>query len=297
MSFETKIESLVENINKRCVFCSRSNTRQTYPINSALSFAVTPIADSNNCKGMWKGNFSVKLKFDDLKLAENHAMFMKYNKQIVYIICNSTESAYDSSNVFFNKEYVEVFRVGDRFFGLRSDACHIIGSKAFFRDVENVLKRLYLTHDIVAHDNMFDDLFICKLLDHDFKITHCFDVANKKLLYNLIELKPYQLKQFFEEICEKTDSIKNNELYGEYKQYVINKFAKNAIHYDKYLSEDYYKLNSEEPEIDVYDFVTWKRKVYDVNQEEKRKSESVKTYIDMIEKEIKDIKPSAKKRD
>ena len=87
MSFETKIESLVENINKRCVFGSRSNTRQAYPINSAFSFAVTPIADSNNCKGMWKGNFSVKLKFDDLKLAENHAMFMKYNKQIVYIIC------------------------------------------------------------------------------------------------------------------------------------------------------------------------------------------------------------------
>ncbi len=113
----------------------------------------------------------------------------------------------------------------------------------------------------------------------------------------MIELKPYQLKQFFEEICEKTDSIKNNELYGEYKQYVINKFAKNAIHYDKYLSEDYYTLNAEEPAIDVYDFVTWKRKVYDVNQEEKRKSERAKTYIDMIEKEIKDIKPSAKKRD
>ena len=297
MSFETKIESLIENINKRCVFGSRSNTHPTYPINSVLSFAITPIADSDNFKGMWKGNFSAKLKFDDLKLAENHAMFMKYSKQIDYTICNSTEKAYDAYKVFLKNEYVNVFKVGDRFFGLRSNACYKIGSKAFFRDVENDLKQLYLTHDIVTYDNMFDDLFICKLLDHGFKIEHCFDVENKKLLYNYIELRPSLLKQFFEEICEKTDSIKNNELYGEYKQYVINKFAKNALHYDKERNEDYYRLNSEEPEVNVYDFVTWKRKVYDVAQEEKRKLENAKTFIDLIEKEIKDIKPSAKKRD
>lgn len=297
MSFETKIESLIENINKRCVFASRSNTHPTYPINSVLSFAITPIADSDNFKGMWKGNFSVKLKFDDLKLAENHAMFLKYGNQIDYSICNSTEKSYDAYKVFFKNEYVNVFKVGDRFFGLRSNACYKIGSKAFFRDLESDLKQLYLTHDIVTYDNMFDDLFICKLLDHGYKIEHCFDVANKKLLYNTIELRPSMLKQFFEEICEKTDSIKNNELYGEYKQYVINKFAKNALHYDKERNEDYYRLNSEEPEVQVYDFATWKRKVYDVAQEEKRKSENAKTYIDMIEKEIKDIKPSAQKRD
>ena len=297
MSFETKIESLIENINKRCVFGARSNTYPTYPINSVLSFAVMPIADSDNYKGMWKGNFCVKLKFDDLKLAENHGMFMKYKKQIDYAICNSTERSYDAYKVFFDKEYVEVFKVGDRFFGLRSNACYKIGSKEFFRDVENDLKQLYLTHDIITYDNMFDDLFICKLLDHGYKIEHCFDVANKKLLYNYVELKPYQLKQFFEEICEKTDSIKSNELYGEYKKYVISKFAKSAMHYDKDRNEDYYKLNAEEPEVKVYDFTTWKRKVYDVEQEDKRKTENAKTYLDMIEKEIKDIKPSAKKRD
>ena len=297
MSFETKIESLIESINKNCVFGSRSNTHPTYPINSALSFAVTPIADSDNFKGMWKGNFSVKLKFDDLNLAENHAMFMKYKKQIDYAICNSTNRVYDAYKVFLDREYIEVFKVCDRFFGLRSNAGYKIGSKAFFKDVETDLKQLYLTHDIVTYDNMFDDLFICKLLDHGYKIEHCFDVANRILLYNSIVLKPYQLKQFFEEICEKTDSIKNNELYGEYKQYVISKFAKSAIHYDKERGEDYYRLSAEEPEVSVFDFVTWKRKVYDVAQEEKRKFENAKTFIELIEKEINEQKPNAKKRD
>lgn len=297
MSFDSKIESLIENINKRCVFASRSNKHPTYPISSVLSFAVTPIADSDNFKGMWKGNFSAKLKFDDLKLAENHGMFLKYGDQIEYTVCYSTEKSYDAYKVFLKNDYVNIFKVGECFFGLRSNTDYKVGSKAFFKELETDLKQLYLTHDIITYDNMFDDLFICKLLDHGYKIEHCFDVANKKLLYNYITLKPYQLKQFFEEICEKTDSIKNNELYGEYKQYVINKFAKNALHYDKERKEDYYKLSSEEPEANVYDFASWKRKIYDVDQEEKRKSENAKTYIDMIEKEIRDMKPRAAKRD
>ena len=289
MSFEAHLQKFIDKINTKCKFKSRSGRFQEYSVDSKIQFYVEPISDSDNFRLQWKGNLAAQLKFDDLKAAENQALFAKYAKQMEYNVIDKVESTYDDYRRYLDHD-MQLCKIKDGLFGVKTNY-----NSNVLTEIETDLKKLYLTHDIIMYDNMFDDLQIYKSLEHGLYISHYYNLVDKKLLYNSIKLMPYQLKVFFEEICNKVDSIANNPLYEEYKKYVIDKFANCAVKWDSEHKEYCYTLNAEQPEVYVYDFVSWKTRVYDTEQEQKRKEEVAKTYIDMIENKIKEIKPEAKK--
>lgn len=277
MSFETKLVNLVNKIYKNCVFRDRNGLFRKYSLESRVQLIPNIFAkEVEGCNHPpFKGSILAELKFsDDEPRAKETYEFFKKHRNVTISVYQYHD--YDEYNVMY--EPIELCNCYNTTFGLGSDLyCKEI--KAF----EQKIAKLYLTHDIMLYDDeVKNNPGFRALAEHGFKITHNYRVRAHETKCNVVELTPGKLKEFFEDVYDKIDEVASNPLYEEYKKYVIDTIAERAItNYNNTVTVDV-------PATAVYDFISWKRCIWDVDRELERRTADAQKYIDIVQNRVKE---------
>lgn len=81
---------------------------------------------------------------------------------------------------------------------------------------------------------------------------------------------------------DKIDEVVSNPLYEEYKKYVINELAERAI------NNHNGAVTVDIPATAVYDFTSWKRRMWDADREFERRTADAQKYIDIVLNRVKE---------
>lgn len=277
MSFETKLVNLVNKIYKNCVFRDRNGLFRKYSLESRVQLIPNIFAkEVEGCNHPpFKGSILAELKFsDDEPRAKETYEFFKKHRNVTISVYQYHD--YDEYNVMY--EPMELCNCYNKTFGLGSDMyCKEL--KAF----EQKIAKLYLTHDIMLYDDeVKNNPGFVALAEHGFKITHNYRVRAHETKCNVVELTPGKLKEFFEDVYDKIDEVASNPLYEEYKKYVIDTIAERAItNYNCAVTVDV-------PATAVYDFISWKRCMWDADRELERRTADAQKYIDIVQNRVKE---------
>ena len=277
MSFETKLVNLVNKIYKNCVFRDRNRLFRKYSLESKVQLIPNVFTkEIESCiHAPFKGSIQAELKFsDDEPRAKETYEFFKKHRNVKIIVCQYYD--YDDYNVIYTP--IELCKCYDKTFGLGFDTKY-----ADMKDFENKIAKLYLTHDIMLYDaEVKNNPGFAALAEHGFCITHSYHMKAHETDCNSVELSPGLLKEFFEDVYDKIDEVASNPLYEEYKKYVIDTLAERAINiHDGTVTVD-------APSTSVYDFTSWKHKVWDVEKDFERRTTDAQKYIDTVQNRVKE---------
>lgn len=277
MSFETKLVNFVNKIYKNCVFRDRNGSFRKYSLESRVQLIPNIFAkEVESCNHPpFKGSILAELKFsDDEPRAKETYEFFKKHRNVTISVYQYHD--YDEYNVMY--EPIELCNCYNKTFGLGFDVyCKEP------KDFEQKIAKLYLTHDIMLYDDeVKNNPGFVALAEHGFKITHNYRVRAHETKCNVVELTPGKLKEFFEDVYDKIDEVASNPLYEEYKKYVIDTIAERAIvNYNNTVTVDV-------PSTAVYDFISWKRCIWDVDREFERRTADAQKYIDIVQNRVKE---------
>ena len=275
MSFETKLNKLVNKIYKNCVFRDCYDHFRNYALDSRVLLKANFIEKTKRDQ-IYTGVITAELQFKDSEqqAKETYEFFEKHRKNVKINVYNY----YDYCDYNIKYDPIDVIKCADKTFGLKySSCCHD------FEDFENTISQLYLTHDIMMYDvEVKNNPGFVALAEHGFKITHNYCIKTHETTFNAVELTPGRLKEFFEEVYDKIDEVAKNPLYEEYKKFVIDVMAQSSI--DNYDGT----VNVDVPPVSVYDFVSWKRKVYDVDRDLEQRTADAQKYIDIVQNRVKE---------
>ena len=273
MSFETKLNKLVNKIYKNCVFRDRDDNFRNYALDSRVLLKANLIEKTKRDQ-IYTGVITAELQFKDSEqqAKETYEFFKKYRKNIEINVYNY----HDYSDYNIKYDPIDVIKCADKTFGLKySSCCHD------FEDFENTISHLYLTHDIMMYDTEIkNNPGFVALVERGFKISHAYDVKARTVKCNIVELTPGKLKKFFEDVYDHVDEVAKNPLYEEYKKYVIDMMAQRSI--DNYNG----KVNVDVPPVSVYDFTSWKRKVWDIAEDLEQRTADAQKYIDIVQNRV-----------
>lgn len=277
MSFETKLVNLINKIYKNCVFRDRNGLFRKYSLESRVK--LIPNIYAKEVDGFnhppFNGSIQAELKFsdDEPRAKETYEFFKKHrNVKISAHQCYD----YDAYNVIYTP--IELCSCYNKMFGLGFDTCY-----ADIKDFEHKIAKLYLTHDIMLYDaEVKNNPGFAALAEHGFCITHIYRMKAHETDCNVVELSPGLLKEFFEDVYDKIDEVASNPLYEEYKKCVINTLAESAI------NNHNGTVTVDVPSTSVYDFTSWKHKVWDVEKDFERRTTDAQKYIDIVQNRVKE---------
>lgn len=277
MSFETKLVNLINKIYANCVFRDRNGLFRKYSLESRVKLIPNIFAkEIESCNHPpFKGSIKAELKFsDDEPRAKETYEFFKKHKNVTISVYQYHD--YDDYKVIY--EPIELCNCYNKTFGLGFDTyCKEP------KDFEKKIAQLYLTHDIMLYDDeVKNNPGFVALAEHGFKITHNYRVKAHETTCNVVELTPGQLKEFFEDVYDKVDEVVSNPLYEEYKKYVINELAERAI------NNHNGAVTVDIPATTVYDFTSWKRRMWDADREFERRTADAQKYIDIVLNRVKE---------
>lgn len=275
MSFETKLVNLINKIYKNCVFRDRNGLFRKYSLESRVQLIPNIYTKEVECFNHppFKGSIQAELMFsDDEPRAKETYEFFKKHRNVTISVYQYHD--YEDYKVIY--EPVELCACYNKMFGLGFDI-HCAKSK----DFEQKIAQLYLTHDIMLYDDeVKNNPGFVALAEHGFKITHNYRVKAHETSCNVVDLTPGKLKEFFEDVYDKVDEVASSPLYEEYKKYVINELAERAINnYNGAVTVDV-------PATAVYDFISWKRCVWDADREYERRTADAQKYIDIVQNRV-----------
>lgn len=277
MSFETKLNNLINKIYKNCVFRDRNELFRKYSLESRVKLIQNIYA--KEVEGFkhppFKGSIQAELRFsDDEPRAKETYEFFKKHRNVTISVYQYHD--YEDYKVIY--EPIELCACYNKMFGLGFDMyCKET------KDFEQKIAKLYLTHDIMLYDDeVKNNPGFVALAEHGFKITHNYRVRAHETSCNSVELTPGKLKEFFEDVYDKVDEVASSPLYEEYKKYVIDTIAERAI------NNHNGAVTVDVPAIAVYDFTSWKREVWDVDREFERRTVDAQKYIDIVQNRVKE---------
>lgn len=277
MSFETKLVNLINKIYKNCVFRDRNGLFRKYSLESRVK--LIPNIYTKEVDGFnhppFKGSIQAELRFsDDEPRAKETYEFFKKHRNVTISVYQYHD--YEDYKVIY--EPIELCACYNKMFGL--------GFNMYCKetkDFEQKIAKLYLTHDIMLYDaEVKNNPGFVALAEHGFCITHSYCVKAHETDCNVVELSPGLLKEFFEDVYDKIDEVASNPLYEEYKKYVINTLAERAI------NNHNGTVTVDVPSTSVYDFTSWKHKVWDVEKDFKRRTTDAQKYIDIVQNRVKE---------
>lgn len=275
MSFETKLVNLINEIYATCVFRDRNGLFRKYSLESRVK--LIPNIYTKEVEGFnhppFKGSIQAELRFsDDEPRAKETYEFFKKHRNVTISVCQYYD--YEDYKVIY--EPVELCACYNKMFGLGFDT-HCAKSK----DFEQKIAQLYLTHDIMLYDDeVKNNPGFVALAEHGFKITHNYRVKAHETSCNSVELTPGKLKEFFEDVYDKVDEVASSPLYEEYKKCVIDALAERAI------NNHNGAVTVDVPATAVYDFISWKRCVWDADREYERRTADAQKYIDIVQNRV-----------
>ena len=275
MSFETKLVNLINKIYATCVFRDRKGLFRKYSLESRVK--LIPNIYTKEVEGFnrppFKGSIQAELRFsdDEPRAKETYEFFKKHRNVTI-----SVHQYYDYEDYKVIYEPVELCACYNKMFGLGFDT-HCAKSK----DFEQKIAQLYLTHDIMLYDDeVKNNPGFVALAEHGFKITHNYRVKAHETSCNSVELTPGKLKEFFEDVYDKVDEVASSPLYEEYKKCVIDALAERAI------NNHNGAVTVDVPATAVYDFISWKRCVWDADREYERRTADAQKYIDIVQNRV-----------
>lgn len=275
MSFETKLVNLINKIYATCVFRDRNGLFRKYSLENRVK--LIPNIYTKEVEGLnhppFKGSIQAELRFsdDEPRAKETYEFFKKHRNVTI-----SVYQYYDYEDYKVIYEPVELCACYNKMFGLGFDI-HCAKSK----DFEQKIAQLYLTHDIMLYDDeVKNNPGFVALAEHGFKITHNYRVKAHETSCNSVELTPGKLKEFFEDVYDKVDEVASSPLYEEYKKCVIDALAEQAI------NNHNGAVTVDVPATAVYDFISWKRCVWDADREYERRTADAQKYIDIVQNRV-----------
>lgn len=277
MSFETKLVNLINKIYKNCVFSDRNGLFRKYSLESRVK--LIPNIYAKEVDGFnhppFKGSIQAELRFsDDEPRAKETYEFFKKHRNVTISVYQYHD--YEDYKVIY--EPIELCACYNKMFGL--------GFNMYCKetkDFEQKIAKLYLTHDIMLYDaEVKNNPGFVALAEHGFCITHSYCVKAHETDCNVVKLSPGLLKEFFEDVYDKIDEVASNPLYEEYKKYVINTLAERAI------NNHNGTVTVDVPSTSVYDFTSWKHKVWDVEKDFERRTTDAQKYIDIVQNRVKE---------
>ena len=277
MSFETKLVNLVNKIYKNCVFRDRNGFFRKYSLESRVQ--LIPNIFAKEVEGFnhppFKGSIQAELKFsDDEPRAQETYEFFKKHRNVTISVYQYHD--YEDYKVIY--EPIDLCTCYDKLFGLGFDI-----NCTDMEDFEKKIAKLYLTHDIMLYDDSVkNNPGFVALAEHGFQISHNFKMKSRAINCDVVELTPGRLREFFEDVYDKVDEVAKNPLYEEYKKYVINEIAERAI------KNHNGNVNVDIPSTNVYDFISWKRLVWDAARELERRTANAQKYIDLVQNRVKE---------
>ena len=277
MSFENKLNKLIKKIYDNCVFRDRAKLFRSYALSSRVT--VTPCIFSQPVEGCthppYTGAINAELTFsDDESRAKETYEFFKQHRNVTINVYQYHD--YEDYNVIYGQ--VELCKCYNKMFGLGFDI-----NCTEPKDFESKIAKLYFTHDIMLYDaEVKNNPGFRALAERGFQMTHHYNIKTRTTEYNSITLTPGQMTIFFEEVYDKVDEVVKNPLYEEYRKYVIDEMAERAI--NNYNGA----VNVDVPTTIVYDFISWKRRIWDADRELERRTADAQKYIDIIQNRIKE---------
>jgi len=275
MSFETKLVNLINKIYKNCVFRDRNGLFRKYSLESRVQLIpnifTKEITSCNHAP--FKGSIQADLKFsdDEPRAKETYEFFKKHRNVTI-----SVYQYHDYEEYQVNYEPFDLCTCYNKMFGLGFDI-----NCTDMEDFERKISKLYLTHDIMLYDaEVKNNPGFVALAEHGFKITHNYRVKAHETTSNIVELTPGKLKEFFEDVYDKIDEVASNPLYEEYKKYVINELAERAI------NNHNGAVTVDIPATAVYDFISWKRRIWDVDRDFEQRTADAQKYIDIVQNRV-----------
>ena len=277
MSFENKLNKLIKKIYDNCVFRDRAKLFRSYALSSRVT--VTPNIFAQPVEGCthppYLGSIRAELTFsdDEPRAKETYEFFKKYRNVTI-----SVYQYHDYEDYKIIYEPIELCNCHNKLFGLGFDI-----NCTEPKDFESKIAKLYFTHDIMLYDaEVKNNPGFRALAEHGFQIAHYYNVKTRTTQCNTIALTPGQLKEFFEDVYDKVDEVAKNPLYEEYRKYVINEIAERAI------NNNNGAVTVDVPSTSVYDFVSWKRRIWDADRELERRTADAQKYIDIVQNRIKE---------
>ena len=277
MSFEKKLVNLINKIYKNCVFRDRNGLYRKYSLESRVQ--LIPNIFAKEVEGFnhppYKGSIQAELKFsDDEPRAQETYEFFKKHRNVTISVYQYHD--YEDYKVIY--EPIDLCTCYDKLFGLGFDI-----NCVDMYDFEKKIAKLYLTHDIMLYDDSVkNNPGFVALAEHGFQISHNFKMKSRAINCDVVELTPGRLREFFEDVYDKVDEVAKNPLYEEYKKYVINEIAERAI------KNHNGNVNVDIPSTNVYDFISWKRLVWDAARELERRTANAQKYIDLVQNRVKE---------
>jgi len=276
MSFETKLVDLINKIYKNCVFRDRNGLFRKYSLTSRVKLIPNIFAkEVKSCGHTFKGSIQAELKFsdDEPRAQETYEFFKKHGNVTISVY---QYHDYEDYKVIY--EPIDLCTCYNKMFGLGFDL-----NCTDPEDFERKIAKLYLTHDIMLYDaEVKNNPGFVALAEHGFNITHNYRVKSHDTSCNVVELTPGKLKEFFEDVYDKVDEVASNPLYEEYKKYVINELAERAI------NNHNGAVTVDIPATAVYDFTSWKRRIWDADREYERRTADAQKYIDIVQNRVKE---------
>ena len=215
----------------------------------------------------------MKFSDDEPRAKETYEFFKKHRNVTISVY---QYHDYEDYKVIY--EPIDLCTCYDKLFGLGFDI-----NCTDMEDFEKKIAKLYLTHDIMLYDDSVkNNPGFVALAEHGFQISHNFKMKSRTINCDVVELTPGRLREFFEDVYDKVDEVATNPLYEEYKKYVINEIAERAI------KNHNGNVNVDIPSTNVYDFVSWKRLVWDAARELERRTANAQKYIDLVQNRVKE---------